>query len=170
MYSEELVQFIEEKRMKYPISSLCKMINLYFDKQITTKALRKYYYRHNLDYKKDSRGNYDCRNWNCTHSKPIGSESKPDKNGLVKIKVTEKQWVYKQRYIYEKHYGEIPKGYKVVFLNGDKNDYDPKNLVIARGEDVLLAYAHELTSKDRETTRLGLNVAHLMNKVNSLER
>lgn len=164
MYSEELKQFIEDKRMKYPISSLCKMINLYYNKKITSKALRKYYYRHNLDYKKDSNRNYDCRNWNCTHSKPIGSESKPDKNGLVRIKVTEKQWVYKQRYIYEKHYGKIPKGYKVIFLNGDKNDFNPKNLAIAPNKDVLLAYSLELTSKDKETTKLGLQVAHLVNK------
>ena len=51
MYSEELVQFIECNRLKYKISELCKMIEKKFNKKITEKALRKYFYRHNLDYK-----------------------------------------------------------------------------------------------------------------------
>lgn len=159
MYSEELVQFIEENRLKYTVDKLCEKIYKKFGKEITVKALRKYFYRHNLNYKKQL-----CRRWNCVISKPIGSESNPDKNGLVRIKISEKQWVYKQRYIYEQHHGKIPKGYKVVFLNGDKTDYDINNLAIAPSKDVLLAYSKELTSTDREITKLGLQVSHLMNK------
>lgn len=158
-YSEELVQFIEDNRLKYDINELCRMIYTEFDKKITPKALRKYFYRHNLSYKKQLH-----RNWNCVGSKPIGSESAPDKNGLVRVKISEKQWVYKQRYIYEQHYGKIPKGYKVIFLNGDKTDYDIKNLAIAPSKDVLLAYSRELTSSDREITQLGLQIARLVNK------
>ena len=164
-YSDELIQFIEENRLKNNINKLCEMIYEKFDKKITTKALRKYFYRHNLKYKKQL-----CRNWNCTHSKPIGTESEPDKNGLIRIKVTEKQWVYKQRYVYEQNYGKIPKGYKVIFLNGDKNDFDPKNLAIAPRKDVLLVYSRDLTTKDRETTKLGLKVARLINRTKELEK
>lgn len=153
-YSEELVQYIEENRMKYNINKLCEMIYKEFGKKITAKALRKYFYRHNLTYKKQL-----CRRWNNTNSKPIGFESPPDKNGLVRVKINKKQWVYKQRYIYEQHYGKIPKGYKVVFLNGDKTDYRIENLSIAPNKDVLLVYSLELNSKNAEVTKLGLQVA-----------
>lgn len=158
-YSDELIQYIEENRLKYNINKLCEMIHNEFGKTITPKALRKYFYRHNLNYKKQL-----CRRWNCVLSKPIGSESNPDRNGLVRIKVSEKQWVYKQRYIYEQHYGKIPKGYKVVFLNGDKTDYSIENLAIAPYKDVLQVYGQELNSKNPEITRLGLQVVQLINK------
>ena len=159
MYSEELTQFIENNRLKYNVNKLCEMIYDKFNKKITTKALRKYYYRHNLKYKKQL-----CRRWNCTLSKPIGSESNPDKNGLIRIKVTDKQWMYKQRYIYEQHHGKIPKGYRVVFLNGDNTDFSIDNLGIVRNKDAIVAFSHKLTSSDREITKLGLQVAHLINK------
>ena len=51
-YSEELVQFIEDNRLKNNINELCKMIYNEFGKKTTPKTLRKYFYRHNLDYKK----------------------------------------------------------------------------------------------------------------------
>ena len=88
-YSEELVDFIEQNRLKYNINKLCEMIHNKFGKDITPKVLRKYFYRHNLDYKKQL-----CRRWNNTNAKPIGFESPPDKNGLVRVKINEKQWVY----------------------------------------------------------------------------
>lgn len=164
MYSEELVQFIEEYRLENTIAELSKMIEDKFSKKITTKALRKYFYRHNLDYKKEL-----CRRWNCIIAHPIGTESEPDKNGLVRVKINEKQWVYKQRYIYEQHYGAIPDGYKVVFLNGDKTDYRIENLAIAPSKDVLTIYGQGLSSKNPEATKLGLQVARLINKTKELE-
>lgn len=159
-YSEELVDFIEQNRLKYNINKLCEMIHNQFGKDITPKVLRKYFYRHNLDYKKQL-----CRRWNSTNAKPIGFESPPDKNGLVRIKINEKQWVYKQRYIYEQHYGKIPKDHKVVFLNGDKTDYRIENLAIAPNKEVLYIYGQELNSSNAEITKLGLQVAKLQNKI-----
>jgi hypothetical protein len=88
---------------------------------------------------------------------------------LVRIKINDKQWVYKQRYIYEQHYGKIPKGYKVIFLNGDKTDYDINNLAIAPYKDVLYIYGNNLNSCDREITKLGLGVARLANKIKEKE-
>ena len=164
MYSEELVQFIEKYRLKNTIAELSKMIEEKFSKKITTKALRKYFYRHNLDYKKEL-----CRRWNCIIAHPIGTESEPDKNGLIRVKINEKQWIYKQRYIYEQHYGAIPEGYKVVFLNGDKTDYRIENLAIAPSKDVLTIYGQGLSSKNPEATKLGLQVARLINKTKELE-
>lgn len=165
MYSEELVKFIEKYRLKNTIAELSKMIEDKFSKKITKKALRKYFYRHNLDYKKEL-----CRRWNCIIAHPIGTESEPDKNGLVRVKINEKQWVYKQRYIYEQHYGAIPDGYKVVFLNGDKTDYRIENLAVAPSKDVLTIYGQGLSSKNPEATKLGLQVARLINKTKELEK
>lgn len=160
MYSEEIVEYIENNRMKLNTRQMCKSLAINFDKKITEKTLRKYYYRHNLDFKKQT-----TQRQNCTIKHPIGYESKPDKNGFVRIKINEKQWVYKQRYIYEQHYGKIPKGYKVVFLNGDRTDYDINNLAIAPYKDISYVYVNQLNSCDREVTKLSLGVARLVNKI-----
>lgn len=123
-YSKDLVEFIEENRMNYYAGEICKLIYEKFNKKITPKAIRKYYYRHNLDFKKQQ------KNCHCIHSKLIGTESNPDKNGLVRIKINEKQWVYKQRLIYENYYNiKLPKNYVVVFLDNDKTNYDINNLM-----------------------------------------
>lgn len=163
-YTDEMVSYIEKNRFKLNVNQMCKSLKINFNKDITPKALRKYYYRHNLDFKKMT-----IQRQNCTIKHPIGTESNPDKNGLVRIKINDKQWVYKQRYIYEQHYGKIPKGYKVIFLNGDKTDYDINNLAIAPYKDVLYIYGNNLNSCDREITKLGLGVARLANKIKEKE-
>ena len=106
-YSDELVQFIEQNRMKLNVDELCEEILKKFNKNITVKAMRKYFYRHDLDYKKKIIPKFAV----AQNSKPIGTESNPDKNGLIRVKVSSSRWVFKQRYIYEQHYGKIPKGY-----------------------------------------------------------
>lgn len=163
-YTDEMVSYIEENRFKLNVNQMCKSLKINFNKDVTPKALRKYYYRHNLDFKK-----MVLQRQNCTIKHPIGTESNPDKNGLVRIKINDKQWVYKQRYIYEQHYGKIPKGYKVIFLNGDKTDYDINNLAIAPYKDVLYIYGNNLNSCDREITKLSLGVAMLANKIKEKE-
>ena len=159
-YSEELVQFIEENRLKYTVNELCKMIFNEFNKSVTPKALRKYFYRHNLEFKKQF-----YKNYNCTISKPIGTESNPDKNGLIRIKVNDKQWKYKQRYIYEQYYGvELPNDVNVIFLDGDRTNFDIKNLAVVPTKIMLTLGNHELFSEDMNVTKLGIQVAYLIDK------
>lgn len=164
-YSPELAQFIDYNRMRYNTQELCKLIEIHFNKKITPKTLRKYFYRHNIDFKKMTN-----QRQNCTIKHEIGHESNPDKNGLIRVKINEKQWVYKQRYIYEQHYGKIPKGYKVIFLNGDKTDFRIENLAAVPYKDVLYIYGQDLASTKPEMTKLALSVAKLRNKTIEIEK
>lgn len=72
-------------------------------------------------------------------AKPIGSET--FKSGYWWIKVADnplpknytgdqrrENWQQKHRVIYEKAYGPIPDGYLVVFLDGNRNNFDLDNL------------------------------------------
>ena len=46
-----------------------------------------------------------------------------------------KQWQFKQNYIWERtHHKKLPKGYVVIFLDGDRMNYDPINLHAVRLE------------------------------------
>lgn len=58
--------------------------------------------------------------------KPIGSEL--ESKGYTFIKLGNCKYVLKQRYLYEKAYGKIPNGCYVVFLDGNKKNFDLKNL------------------------------------------
>lgn len=81
---------------------------------------------------------------------PDGTE-KFHQNGIgeyeVKIKVNGK-WVRKHRYIWEQAYGEIPKGKKLIYKDGDRTNCTLENLVLI--DD---AVATEMTRRDYYKTK-----------------
>jgi hypothetical protein len=61
--------------------------------------------------------------------------------GYVYVKVCDgkrnKNWKPKQQLIWEQEYGEIPKGHKVIFLDGDRFNFDINNLaLVTNGEEL----------------------------------
>lgn len=65
------------------------------------------------------------------------------KDKLIEIKVpipherkgTATQYMPKQRWVYEQHHGPIPDGYVVSFLDGDRANFEPENLIaLSRAE------------------------------------
>ena len=69
------------------------------------------------------------------------SGSHPDDEGYVYVKVCDgklnKNWKPKQQVIWEKKYGEIPDGHKVIFLDGDRFNFDINNLaLVSNGEEL----------------------------------
>lgn len=100
------------------------------------------------------------------NKKQVGDEFVCKSNGNTYIKVAEPSvWKRKQIYVYEKAYGKIPKGYNVVLLNQNKNDYSLENLALVRKKDVLTCKNKNMFSSNKELTRLGLLTAKLINKV-----
>lgn len=72
-------------------------------------------------------------------ARPIGSERKVGGYTYIKVgskpiskdyttKEIRENWVQKQRYIYEQHYGKIPPKHHIVFLDGNTNNFDITNL------------------------------------------
>ena len=163
-YSKELTQFIKNNCLKYNTDKMVSLIYENFGKKMSTKTLRKYYYRHNLTYKRK----YNRKD-KAIFAREIGFESPPDKNGLVRIKINDKQWKYKQRYIYEQYYGEIPEDYVVIFLDGDKTNYNIDNLYAVSKETARTFYC--ITSdekpKRKDLTEIGLLIAEIKNKTSA---
>ena len=100
--------------------------------------------------------------------RPIGSE-RINVDGYIEIKVADPGvWKLKHRVVYEQHYGEIPKGYNVIFLDGNRQNIDINNLkLVSRAEDLIMNN-HKLFTKDREITNTGTLIAKLINKTNKL--
>ena len=71
--------------------------------------------------------------------RPIGSEY-INKQGYTLVKVNDSKgehgnsqtyrdnWKFKQILIWERHHGPVPDGYNVIFLDGDKSNFDLSNL------------------------------------------
>lgn len=130
------------------------------------KDYRKYYH-----IKCEVKGLGQFKKGNIPHNKrPIGYEFVSIDNYTF-IKVAEpNKYELKQRYIYEKHYGKIPKGYRVLFLDQDKTNFDINNLYLVRAKDILIAKNLKLVSKDKDITKISILTAKLINKTHEISK
>ena len=71
----------------------------------------------------------------------IGSE-RVDKDGYILIKIQDghlqKNWTTKHRYLYEQANGKIPKGYKVIFADGNNRNFDLSNFILVSDVEELI--------------------------------
>lgn len=97
-------------------------------------------------------------------------EERITKDGYIMVKIQDgclnKNWVLKHRYIYEQHYGKIPEGCNIIFLDGNRKNTDISNLkLVSRAEDLIMNN-HKLFTQDRELTNTGTLIAKVIDKTN----
>lgn len=93
--------------------------------------------------------------------RPVGSE-RITRDGYVEIKVAEPNvWKLRHRYIWEMERGEVPTGYKLVSLNGDKTTTDINNMILVTNDEMLYMNNNALCFKVPELTKAGALVAKL---------
>lgn len=104
--------------------------------------------------------------------KPIGSERIDNKDGYTKVKVADPNvWELKHKVIYEKHYGKIKKkGNVVIFLDGNKSNFDINNLKCITRKQLLVMNRNGLIKEDAGLTNIGIDVANLMIKTNEAKK
>lgn len=99
------------------------------------------------------------------NKKPIGSE-RICVDGYIEVKVSEKgRWALKHRIVYEQAYGKIPKGYVVVFADGNKLNLELDNLLLVSRNELCRMNQNKLFTNDKELTKSGLALTKLMNKL-----
>lgn len=94
-----------------------------------------------------------------TYKKPIGSlTSWGSSRTRIKVKDTgddKVDWEPYGRYVYEKHYGvKLPKGVQIIHLDGDKTNFDIKNLCAVTHREHAILTANDWHSSG-EITRCG---------------
>lgn len=104
------------------------------------------------------------------NTKPIGSESITE-DGYTKVKVKEPNvWIFKQRLIYEKVYGKIPKESAVIFADGNKQNFDINNLILVNKKQLLCMMRNGLITDNSDLTRVGKNIADVLLKIREVEK
>ena len=94
-------------------------------------------------------------------------------DGYVEVKVKDgclnDNWKYKHRYIYEKEYGDIPEGYKVIFADGNKRNFNTDNLILVSNSEELIMNRNNLFYDEKELTKTGTLIAKVIDKTNKVK-
>lgn len=107
---------------------------------------------------------------NISHNhRPVGSE-RITIDGYIEIKVAEpNKWKTKAVVIYEEKYGKIPKGHKVIYLDGNRQNLDVSNLKVISSAEELIMNSNNLRYSNKELTESGCLVAKIINKRRKLK-
>lgn len=92
-------------------------------------------------------------------------------DGYPKRKIAEPNvWEYCHRAEWEKYNGPIPSGHSVVFLNGDKTNWDISNLACLSKNEIVRMNQDGLFASDADLTRVGISYTKLKNKIIEVKR
>lgn len=79
-------------------------------------------------------------------------------------------WIEKHRYIYEQQtHKKVPKGYKVIFADKDKRNFDLDNLILITDSEALIMNTKNLIYENAELTKTGSLIAKVIDKTNKLK-
>lgn len=158
IFFEKHEKWIRENAEGIRNEKLTEMFNKHFGINVTVGQIKKFKNFHHI-----SSGLKSC-------NLPVGSERK-DKKGYVLIKIAEpNKWIEKHRYIYESMYGNIPTGHKVIFADGNKENFDIDNLVLVSDSEALIMNTKKLKYDDAELTKTGALIAKIIDKVNKVSK
>lgn len=123
-YTQEQEDFLRKQSQIYSLAKVKADFKVKYGMDITKQAItdrrRRVYHTAPTEFKaKQDYKHYWCES-------PIGSES--IKEGEITVKVSENTWKYKHWHIWEQHYGRVPKGNRVIFLDGNNRNFDINNL------------------------------------------
>lgn len=167
IFTEEENEFLKNNIKGRSAIELISMFNDKFGRSITKNQLTSYKRKTGITSGIDSR--FKEGQISPTH-KPIGYEHTTT-DGMTYIKVGEPSvWERKQLYLYKKYKGVPPKGYDVVFADGDRTNFDLDNLILVSKQEKLIMGKKGMFSKDGEITKLGVLVADLVLKNHKLSK
>ena len=127
-FTKEQNEWLRAEAPNYTYNSLCDLFNKKFNVNVNTKSLQRYCFKHlKIHVDKNTKGDYKS-----FVAKDIGYERESEGYLWVKVKNdmrgAKKNWMMKQRYVWEQTYGSIPEGHRIVFLDGNCLNCDISNL------------------------------------------
>ena len=100
----------------------------------------------------------------------VGSE-RVTVDGYTEVKVAEpNKWKLKHRIIYEEYHNtKLTRKDLIIFLDGNKGNFDIKNLEKVTRSELAIMNKNNLIKEDSELTRAGLNIIKIMAKCKERE-
>lgn len=81
-----------------------------------------------------------------------------------------KNWIQKHRLIWEEAYGEIPKGYQIMFADQDMHNLSLDNLILVTPAEKVIMSRNGLFYKNADETKVGITIARIINKASKLKQ
>ena len=195
-YSEEQKKFIIDNYYGKYSKELADIFNKQFNTNITAKEIKNYRKNHKLNsglsgqFKKGhvahNKGKKQIEYMSQEsiertketrfkkgnkpkNYRPIGSE-RITKDGYIEVKVSDpNKWETKNKIIYKQYFGDIPKGHKVIYADGNKLNNDINNLILVSDNEELIMNRHKLRTEDIELTKTGYLIAKVIDKTNMVK-
>lgn len=90
---------------------------------------------------------------------------KLNSDGYTRVKVNKNKWDLKQRVIWEENFGSIPVKHVIIFVDGDKQNFDLDNLVLISRRKLGIINKNRLIKSDSRYTKTGLIIADILLKI-----
>lgn len=191
-YSEKRIQFLKDNVKGISLQELTDRFNRAFNSELSKEAIGRMKRKLNLTSgvntkfkkgqtswnkgKKMSQETYEkCKKTmfqkgNLSNARPVGDE-RIDVDGYTYIKVEQpNKWKLKHRVLWEEKYGDIPKGYNLIFADGNKQNLDLDNLILVSNSELFILNQKALYKKDKELTKSGVAIAKVIDKVNKRKK
>ena len=102
---------------------------------------------------------------------PVGSERVGARDGYTEIKIADPNvWKLKHRWLWEQHNGPVPKGYALIFADGDKSNITLDNLILVSRAQLVRLNQNGLIQDSKELTETAINVVDLMVKISHMKK
>lgn len=187
-YSKEQKEYIIANNYGKYSEELAAMFNKKFNTNISSKEISYFRRNHKLNSGLTGQFKKGHNTWNkgtkgLTHSnktsfkkgnkphnyRPVGSE-RITKDGYIEVKVSDpNKWETKNKIVYKKHFGDIPKGYKVIYADGNKLNNEPDNLILVSSSELLIANRNHLIYNNKDLTESGILISKVIDKTNKVK-
>lgn len=197
-YSVDEIEYITNNVPGRTLKELCSMVNAKFNLNITEEMLSNFkskrglksglvggqFQKGNIPFNKgkkwseymsaegqrnSSKTTFKKGNIPKNH-RPVGSE-RLTKDGYIEIKVKEpNKWRLKHRLVYEQEHGNIPKGHKVIFADGDRLNLKLDNLVLVSSAEELIMNRRNLFFDNGQLTKTGALISKVIDTTRKREK
>jgi len=187
-YTQEQIDYLAENITGREYTELATMFNQRFGLQLGVEQIKKAAQRRKLCNGRDTRfkpglaphnKGKKCGGWEPTqfrdgqmpwNYRPVGSE-RVNRDGYLEIKTADpKKWRSKHVIVWEEANGPVPKGYGVIFGDGDKSNFELSNLILVSRRELLVLNQHGLIGKSAELTKTGIAIAEIYIKLAELRK
>lgn len=171
-WTKEQVKYLKEIAPGKSRKEIKELVNVKFNLNLNLSQINSAMVNNKIKTGIDAKFKKGCKAG--THkrkgpSKPVGTEM-TRVDGYIKIKISEDEWMYKHHYVWQQYHGEFPKGYRIIFLDKNKKNFDINNLAAVSKKELLFINNKGFLKEDTDLSKVGVALAKLMIKAKELEK
>ena len=159
-WTDEEMEWLKDNFPRLGLKKSAIEFEKQFGKKKSVNAIRSYANKRGIYVNEDAK----ISNANYSRRVPMGTIV-DDGDGYLKIKVgpeySSSGWVRYHRYLYEQKHGKIPGGYKIMFLDGNKQNYEDENMIAVPASYFALMNKLDLHSEFPEINFAGIKWCEL---------